>query len=167
MGVRFNADEVFEMAIRIEKNGADFYRKAGELQSDEKIKDFFGRLVAMEQQHIDVFEDMRASLTEADRSGEVYDPDEELSYYLESMADAHGGEGDPSTAHALTGNESLENILKTAIGLEKQSILFYTGLKDMVPPKQGRGRIQTIIEEETKHVSQLAGVLEQTQAGGG
>ncbi|NIP32685.1 hypothetical protein GWO25_02155, partial [Candidatus Saccharibacteria bacterium] len=36
MAAVFNADEIFEMAIRIENNGAAFYRKAASLQSNTK-----------------------------------------------------------------------------------------------------------------------------------
>ena len=45
----------------------------------------------------------------------------------------HGGEGDPKFRQALTGNESMESILLTAIVLEKKSINFYESLKDFVP----------------------------------
>ena len=34
----FNADEVFEMAEKIEKNGADFYRKAAEKAKNARHK---------------------------------------------------------------------------------------------------------------------------------
>jgi rubrerythrin len=49
----------------------------------------------------------------------------------------------------------LEEILTTAIGLEKDSILFYVGLKDLVPPKYGQEKIDDIIRQERKHVAQL------------
>ncbi len=48
----------------------------------------------------------------------------------------------------LTGDETMVQVIDTAIGLEKESILFYLGLKDIVPPKLGRVKIDEIIEEE-------------------
>ena len=48
-----------------------------------------------------------------------------MSQYLAAMADTMGGEGSPSVADSLTGDETLEEILRTAVGLEKDSILFY------------------------------------------
>jgi rubrerythrin len=80
------------------------------------------------------------------------------------MADSLGGEGSPSAADALTGNETLEDIIKTALGLEKDSILFYLGVKNMVPPKYGRDKVEEIIEEERKHVAQLTGILQKVKA---
>jgi rubrerythrin len=48
MAIVFNADEIFEMAIRIENNGAAFYRKAAGLQSDTKNHKFLESLAKME-----------------------------------------------------------------------------------------------------------------------
>jgi rubrerythrin len=53
----------------------------------------------------------------------------------------------------------MEELLITAIGLEKESVLFYLGLKDMVPPQYGRERIDDIIREERSHISQLTSLL--------
>ena len=164
MAIGFNADEVLEMAIRIESNGAAFYRKAAGLQSDEKNRDFFESLAAMEDKHQETFTEMRKTLKEEDKGGKVFDPHGELALYLASMADSLGGEGSPSAADALTGNETLEDIVNIALGLEKDSILFYLGLKNMVPPKYGRDKVEQIIEEERKHVAQLTGILNKVKA---
>jgi rubrerythrin len=159
MAIVFNADEIFEMAIRIEKNGAAFYRRAAELQSDAKHKNFLEGLAKMEDQHRKTFADMRNSLTEKEKDPKVFDPLDEVSDYLAAMADTMGGEGSPSVAESLTGKESLAEILQIAVGLEKDSILFYLGIKDWIPPQSGQDRIDEIIKEERKHVVQLSNVL--------
>jgi len=165
MAIGFNADEVLEMAIRIEENGAAFYRKAAGLQSDEENRNFLEGLAVMEDRHQEIFTEMRKTLGETDKAGTVFDPHGELALYLASMADSLGGEGSPSAADALTGNETLEDIIKTALGLEKDSILFYLGVKNMVPPKYGRDKVEEIIEEERRHVAQLTGVLNKVRIG--
>ena len=165
MATGFNADEVLEMAIRIEQNGATFYRKAAGLQSDEENRNFLQGLAAMEDRHREIFTEMRKTLRQEDTGGKVFDPHGELALYLASMADTIGGEGRPSAADALTGNETLEDIIKTALGLEKDSILFYLGVKNMVPPKYGRDKVEEIIEEERRHVAQLTGVLNRVRTG--
>lgn len=159
MAFEFNADEVLKMAIHIESNGAAFYRKAAGMQTDAKNRKFLEGLAAMEDQHKKTFTEMRKTLTEKDKEEKVFDPYNEASQYLASMADTLGGEGSPSAADALTGSETLEDILKTAIGLEKDSILFYLGLKDKVSPKYGKEKIDAIIKEEKRHVAQLSGIL--------
>jgi len=159
MSYDFNAKEVFEMAIRIEENGAAFYRKAAGLQSDESNRDLLNKLATMEDAHKVSFVDMQQHVTEAEQRKTVFDPNNELSLYLNAMADLHGGEGSPAAADALTGKETMEEIVATAIGLEKESILFYLGLRDFVPPKLGRDKIDEIIKEERKHIAQLNAVL--------
>ena len=160
MAIVFNTDEVFEMAIRIENNGAAFYRKAASLQSDTKNQKFLESLANMEDQHKRIFTEMRTTLTEKDKSPKVFDPYDEVSQYLAAMADNMGGEGSPSVAESLTGNETLEEILQTAVGLEKDSILFYLGIKDLIPSRSGQDRIDDIIKEERRHVIQLSNLLE-------
>jgi len=164
MPVGFNADEVFEMAIQIEMNGGTFYRKAAGLQSDAENRTFLESLAGMEDKHQEIFEKMRKELPDKDKGGKVFDPYGELSQYLAAMAGTHGGEGSPSAADALTGNETLANIVNTALGLEKESILFYLGMKDMVPPKYGQEKIEDIIKEERKHVVQLTSILNKVKA---
>ena len=159
MAIVFNADEIFEMAIRIENNGAAFYRKAAGLQSDTKNQKFLESLANMEDQHKRIFTEMRTTLTEKDKSPKVFDPYDEVSQYLAAMADNMGGEGSPSVAESLTGNETLEEILQTAVGLEKDSILFYLGIKDLIPSQTGQDRIDGIIKEERRHVIQLSNLL--------
>jgi rubrerythrin len=160
MAIVFNADEIFEMAIRIENNGAAFYRKAAALQSDTKNQSFLKSLANMEDQHQKIFAEMRTTLTEKDKDPKVFDPYDEASQYLAAMADTMGGEGSPSVADSLTGDESLEEILRTAVGLEKDAILFYLGIKDLMPTQDGQDRIDEIIRQERRHVAQLSNLLE-------
>ena len=153
----FNAAEVFKMAVRIEEGGAAFYRKAAELQPDEENKQFLEKLAAMEDTHKSSFLKMSDDVTEAEKAEQVFDPSGEAEMYLAAMADTHGGEGSPTAADALTGDESIQEIIDIAIGLEKESILFYLGLKDYVPPDYGQDRLDNIIREEQRHIIQLKG----------
>jgi rubrerythrin len=159
MGIRFNADEIFEMAVHIEENAAAFYRKAAGFQGEEKHRAFLESLASMEDNHKAVFEEMRRELGEREKEGQAFDPEGEASMYLEAMADSHGGEGSPAAVDSLNGDETLEQILKTALELEKKSILYYVGLRDRVPERQGKERLDDIISEERRHVSQIMGAM--------
>jgi rubrerythrin len=164
MAYDFNADEIFEMAIQIEANGAKFYRKAADLQQEPDNKAFLEKLACMEDKHKTTFEAMRKAVSEGQKQETVFDPANELSMYLKAMADNHGGEGDPDVVESLTGEESMEEIITTAVGLEKESILFYLGLKDMVPAKYGHDKLDDIIREEKLHIAQLNGFLKKIKA---
>ena len=151
----FNAKEMFNVAIRIEENGGRFYRKAAERQSDNQNRAMLEKLASMEDHHKLTFENMKTLIAEVEKTPTVFDPLGESAQYLSAMADSHGGEGSPTVADSLTGEESITEIIDIAIGLEKESILFYLGLKDMVPPKYGQDKVDQIIREERKHVVQL------------
>jgi len=52
----------------------------------------------------------------------------------------------------LKGQETAENILKIALGIERDSIAYYTGLKEYVPVKAGKDKVEDVIREEIKHI---------------
>ena len=155
MGVSFNADEVFEMAEQIERNGATFYREAAGKVTGQEMKDMFLNMAAMEDGHLQTFQSMRKELAAPEKAETAFDPYNEASLYLQTMADGKGSEGMKSPTEKLTGKESAQELLEIAIGAEKNSVLFYVGLKDLVSAKAGRDRIEAIIREEVKHVADL------------
>jgi hypothetical protein len=75
-----------------------------------------------------------------------------------------GREGKPSVAEDLTGDERLEEILLTAVRNEKDSILFYQRLKDLVPPKSGKDQIDEIVRQKRRRIVQLTKELEKLKS---
>ena len=155
MSFEFNADEILEMAEHIERNGARFYRKAAALVKDATISKLLQDLAVWEVEHERAFATMRAALVHQEREAKVFDPEHETSMYLRAMADGHVFDAKVDPADTLTGKESAEDILRMAIGQEKDSILFYTGLKEMISQTAGRERIEAIIKEEMGHIGFL------------
>ena len=155
----FNAGEIFEMAMQIERNGAKFYRKAAEGKAGRTSKGLLLRLADMEVQHERTFAAMRDMLTTVEATSATFDPDDEAVLYLQAIADGHvfNAKADPDVL--LTGKESVADILKTAIGLEKDSIVFYLGIQDLVAKTLGREKIGHIIREEMTHVTLLSAEL--------
>ncbi len=155
MGVTFNADEVFEMAEQIERNGAKFYRQAAEKVSDEGMKDMFLNMASMEDGHLQTFQQLRKELSGQETEPTSFDPYNEATLYLQTMADGKGSEGMKSPTEMLSGDESPQELLEIAIGAEKNSVLFYVGLKDLVSAQAGKDKIDVVIREEVKHVADL------------
>jgi rubrerythrin len=75
--------------------------------------------------------------------------------YLQAMADAKGFEGKISPSMSLTGKESFSEILNIAIHAERNSVVFYVGLKTLVPSDTGKQQIDKIITEEMSHITSL------------
>jgi rubrerythrin len=155
MGITFNADEIFEMAENIERDGAKFYRQAAKNAADEKTRKMLLDLAAMEDKHLATFQEMRKELSAREKEEMVFDPDNQAAMYLQTMASGHGWEGKKSLTENLTGNETLEDILKTAIKAENDSVVFYSGLKELVPAKAGKDKLEAIIKEELGHIAIL------------
>jgi rubrerythrin len=154
MAVPFNADEVFEMAEQIERNGAKFYRAAAEKCPD--LKTVFLDLARMEDEHEKTFAAMHAELSGEELEAPVYDPDSEVLMYLRVMADGRVFDLRTDLAEQMAGKETPEDILKMAIGAEKDSIAFYAGLKESVSQRAGKDKIQAIIKEEMGHMAIVA-----------
>lgn len=161
MGIRFNADEIFEIAERIEKNGNRYYKKAAEIFSnDEKAVDILNKLAAMEEEHRIIFSAMRAELSETENETTIFDPEDRVKEYLKAIADGNVFDMNLDVSEELTGDITIEEIFRTAIGKEKDSIIFYLGMKDFIPERLGRNKIDHIINEEKSHITLLAKYLE-------
>ena len=159
MGITFNANEVFEMAEEIERNGAKFYRKAAQNTSDNQTKQMLLDMADMEDGHLAIFQEMREQLNGQEKGWIVFDPDNQSALYLQTMADARGYEGKITPSKELTGSETSKEILETALNSEKESVVFYFGLKSLVPPKAGRDKVEEIIIEELSHITTLLNKL--------
>lgn len=160
MGIHFTADEIFQMAEQIERNGRDFYTRAANRMAESRTGQFLLGLAAMEVEHERIFASMRVSLSERERKAPVPDADDQALAYLRAWADGHVFEVRSNPAERLTGKEKVKDVLRMAIGLEKDSIVFYVGMKDAVPERLGRSRIDEIIKEEMSHMSSLSRELE-------
>ncbi len=160
MAITFNADEIFEIAERIESNAAQFYREAAGKAAKPDLKKMLLDLAVMEEGHEKTFALMRKDLSPSEKDTAVYDPDGEAAQYLKTMADFHGTEGKAGPMEKLTGKESMAELLKIAINAEKDSIAFYVGIKGLVPTKSGKDKIEKIIVEEMSHVTALGAKLQ-------
>lgn len=146
----FTADDIFELAEDIEVNGRDFYRGAAEKMTDESHRKLLQELADMEETHKRIFAEMRKDLAEREKTETVFDPEGDATAYIKALADIRVFfEKDIDTS-------SMENILKAAITAEKDSIVLYTGMKELVPEKYGAGRIDNIIKEEMGHIRLLS-----------
>lgn len=150
MSYDFNADDIFDMAEQIERNGAVFYRQAAADVSDPDEKKFLSDLAAMEDEHEKTFSAMRKKLAEGEKAPTVFDPQGEAGSYLKALADTR------IFFKKEIDTTSMQAILKAAILAEKDSIVFYLGMKDMVPDELGQARLDDIIKEEMAHINLLS-----------
>jgi len=153
MGIDFNADEVFEIAEQIERNGAKFYRSVAEKVTDSNKKQLLMDLAEMEDEHETTFKSLRSKLSMDEKIQTTFDPEGDSEQYLRALAETRVFyEKDVDTT-------SLKEILKAAITAEKDSIVFYLGMKDVVPAHLGKQKLNDIIKEEMGHIRLLSNEL--------
>lgn len=159
MSFSFNADEILKMAEQIERNGARFYRSAADAGFDQKISDKLLELAEMEDSHEKIFTTMRGKLDSRETESIAFDPDGETERYLMAMADSNIFDQTVDPSDQVRG-KTIEQVLNIALATEKESILFYLGLQDLVSERLGKGKVDGIVKEEMGHVALLKGQLE-------
>jgi rubrerythrin len=155
MSVTFNADEILRMAENIERSASGFYREAAQKVPRPDMKTMFLTLASMEDGHLRTFQAMRQELKGDEKEPTVFDPDDEGILYLQALAESKGSEGLKAPSIKLTGHESARELLEIAIAAEKNSVLFYVGLRSLVPAGAGKDKVEAVIHEEVRHVADL------------
>lgn len=152
MGVFFSGSELLEIAIGIERNGMAFYQALADKTGSKDVKDIYNHLAGEEKKHLDTFQSMSNSLGQA-KPQETYT--EEYMLYLKSLVDSVVFSN--VTEARQKANKVFNEIeaLDTGIQAEKDSILFYTELQNLVRERD-RKVVLKVLDEEKSHLRQLS-----------
>ncbi|MEE8470783.1 MAG: ferritin family protein [Dehalococcoidia bacterium] len=151
MGIFFSGSELIDVAVGIERNGAVFYDSLANSTKDSAIRGIYKDLADREREHIEIFQDMRGSAGDY-QPQETYT--EEYESYLKALIDSNVfKDTNTATEMAAKVNSDLEAI-QIGLGAEKDSILFYIEMRDMIRRSE-RDVVSKVIEEEKSHVRQL------------
>lgn len=165
LDITYTVDDVFEIAEQIERNGAGFYRKAAGIVTNDLVRDFLSALADDEDRHEKTFAEMRSKLTDRGQKLTPHDRDDVVTLFLQIIAGGYVFNIKEQPANLLSGSESITEICKIAIEKEKDSIVFYTGIREHVKEESDKARIDTIIREEQGHLVSLGdqGIQNQTR----
>jgi len=152
MGNIFAGSEIVEIGIQIEKNGRDFYNTLASQSKNQKAKDIFKYLAGEEEKHILVFQKILSNV-------EKYEPPEsypgEYFAYMNALASEYvftqKDKGKEIAQSIKTDKEAVD----LGIGFEKDSIIFYGGMKKVVP-EYNHKIIDELIAQEQNHLRQLS-----------
>jgi len=164
MALVYNADELFEIAEQIERNGAKFYRQAAEATKDTLSSEILLSLAAWEDQHEKLFAKMREELSKEDRESAFLDRDNQAALYLQAAADSHIFNVNDISG-MLKGTETAEEILRVALSFEKDSVVFFLAMKQLIPESLGKDKISGILDEEMDHVAIVTSHIKRLQDG--
>ncbi|HEY97331.1 MAG TPA: ferritin family protein [Dehalococcoidia bacterium] len=159
MSIIFSGNELLNIAISIERRGMTFYDIMAKSTDNEVARAVFEALVNMEREHITIFENMMDEIGPS-QTAESTGP--EYSGYLQALIDDSVFTDDMITSEMATQADSDIKALELAISAEKDSILFYYEMKELMP-KQVYPVIERIILEEKSHLHQLTEVKKRLQ----
>jgi rubrerythrin len=162
MSGMYNSHEVFEIGITIEKNGRAFYGAAAGGAKDPDMRKFFEELARWEDSHVKLFEELKARLPDEKLSPDT-DAENQYHAYLRSTAGSHVFRGDTDPAKMAAGRNGPLDVLRIALQFEKDSVVLYVSMKALVPAHLGKKTIDTLIEEEMKHVQMIGAQIERLE----
>jgi len=166
MGISFSADEVFEMAMDIEKNGEAYYRKALALAKSADVKGVMTDLMEQERHHYATFKDLRDKLPPRASLPTVADPESEEYLYLDALVKSRlFNTAREAEALAAKAGDEIE-ALKSALVFEKDTILFFQTMKAITEERLGRSDVDRIIEEEHRHVVRISKAIKEVEGKG-
>lgn len=152
MNKQYNLAEIFDIAIQIEINGAVFYREVAANQTIPAAKTMLLDLAQQEGDHEQLFRKMQARFADKveidalnDEFAMLYMQTEATNYIFKSQ-----------NTPAVTAELLLRDVLELAMNKERDSILFFMGLKFVMKKSADKECINKLIEEEQFHLATLA-----------
>ncbi len=152
MSISFSGSELINIAIGIEGRGIVFYDVMAKSTKNDAAREVFNYLADMERGHIEIF---KAMLGEADKYRFQTEDDEQYGAYLKALVDSAIFSDDLVTSEMAAQAESDSAALELAIRAEKDSILFYYEMKEVMP-QRAQATVNKIIAEEKSHLRQLS-----------
>jgi rubrerythrin len=149
------AAEALKWALEIEKNGEAFYEAVAAKNADPEVKALFEYLAAQERGHYNGFQKMLKEVRPKPDLSDIGFEFEEYQAYLQvALANAMFSGPDKGLTLAKQAQDR-ETALRAAITFEKDSLLFFYDLRDMVS-EADRKTVSAIIHEEKTHLRRLA-----------
>ncbi|MBM9604079.1 ferritin family protein [Desulfopila inferna] len=154
----FTIADIRHIAIQIERNGEETYRKAAAAAEDPEIAAMLVRMADDEKEHAQWFERINANkkLTAEQREMEAVG-----KTILQEMVRNRTFSLDQNDLRSVS---SLEEILSTSQGFEQDTILFYEMLAGFIEDDETRQQLQSVISEEHKHFEELQTLLKKASA---
>ena len=152
MSISLTGSELINIALGIEKEGIAFYDTMARSTLNGATRDLFQSLAEMEREHVKIFQGM---LAEADKALIMETYSGELAAYIQSLVDSAVFTDELVTSEMVARAGSDIEAMELAISAEKDSILFYYDMKEMMP-QRAQLMVAKIIAEEKSHLRQLS-----------
>lgn len=150
----FSVREVIEMALQTERLGYKFYTEmsAKFAETNPGLKELYGKLATMEKHHEEVFQKLLDKVTSQKAESELSSWDE-VQNYMRAVVESQFFLGKDKALPNLSHIGSVAAATDFAINFEKETLLFFVGLRSAV---KDPAPVQAIIEEEASHIAWLS-----------
>jgi rubrerythrin len=145
----FSANELLDMAIKLEKNGEAVYRNAISKVGDPKLIALLEWMAEEEVKHANFFADLKIEL-ESNRANPIM---EEMSREL--FDDLLGDKNFSLKEVDFSLIENSGDLIAIFIDFEKDSVIFYKVLEPFIEDPKARTHLKKIIDEENHHIQSL------------
>jgi rubrerythrin len=147
----FTAGELVKTAVNIERSAVTFFDIMARTTDSDAARNVFGKFVDMEREHLAFLQDMVSQIAEI--------PDlkalpSEASDYIRALIEDDVFSSDAAMDEAVSQADSDTRALEIGIRAEKDSILFYLALKEVMPSIVLTS-LDQILNDEKIHLCQL------------
>ncbi len=155
----YSSSEIIDIAKQVERAGEAFYAEALKYLKSPKVRALFTHLQGEEQRHAQLFEKI---LLELDGETGSWRQDEEYVAYMRGLVRNQVFPNPEAARQAVAKLEDEKAALLQALSFEKDSILFFHELRQVLA-EDSRCVIDALIEEERKHVKALNEALDELE----
>jgi rubrerythrin len=147
----YSVTEMIEQAIQTEELGYHFYTNMSvKFHEHNELKELFSRLAGMEIEHKATFTKMMAEIEHSEIDNDGW---EEVSHYMRAMVESEFFLGKHKVLPSMEKAVTVKDAIKRAINFEKETLLYFIGLRDVVAQKD---IVDKIIDEERSHIKWLS-----------
>lgn len=155
MTIQMTGADVIDLAVRTEVRGERFYRQAAEQATSQSARALFRHLADEEVRHRRTFEELAPSIVSTEIDPSTW---EEAMAYIEVTVDRASFQDDDAAILSVPKGEDERTMIAKAIDFEKETLLFFTTLRDLVQPAN-QSIVDDIAREERRHIARLGRML--------
>ncbi len=145
----FTIGDIKNIAVQIERNGEESYRRASTITKDPEIAEILIWMAEQESKHAGWFANLRSDQPLSAEQKEI----EEMGRTL--LQDMVKGNDFLLDRNNLESAETVKDIINISKDFEQDTILFYEFLLGFIEDQETCAQLQDIITEERDHINQL------------
>lgn len=147
----FSPAQAYKIALRMEKDGMDFYHDLLRQVKDTEAVHEIEFLIAQEKLHLETFAALLGQAREG--SGDAFEEDDIVDYMNSKVFDVSKEKEEAARM------QHRHTALEEALDMERRSIVFYEGCLKNTKDQDAAAAFKKILEEEKSHLSTFAQLL--------